>query len=104
MKIYFIDEKQKNLCVKKKIEDITQKEIEYKENLSFRINKTDIVITTDLDNNYDGYKKVHNLIIITDKKEKEYIFKATEDFRVLDIIYDDSKNYEYIASRISRII
>lgn len=104
MKIYFIDEKKKSLCIKKKIEEIIEKEIEYKENLKFRFNKTDIIITTDLDNDYENYKKVHNLIIITNRNGKEDIFAMTEDFNILDIIYDNNKNYEYIATRIARMI
>ena len=53
MKIYFVDEKKKNLCIKKRIEEITEKEIDYKENINGRINKSDIVITTDFNDNYD---------------------------------------------------
>lgn len=104
MKIYFVDEKKKNLCIKKRIEEITEKEIDYKENINGRINKSDIVITTDFNDNYDEYKKVNNLIIITNRKEKESIFKMTEYLNTLDIVYDNTKNYEYIADRISRIL
>ena len=104
MKIYFIDEKKKNLCIKKRIEEITEKEIEYKENINGRINKSDIVITTDFNDKYDEYKKVNNLIIITNRKDKESIFKMTEYLNRIDIIYVDTKNYEYIADRISRIL
>ena len=86
MKIYFVDEKKKNLCIKKRIEEITEKEIDYKENINGRINKSDIVITTDFNDNYDEYKKVNNLIIITNRKEKESIFKMTEYLNTLDIV------------------
>lgn len=64
MKIYFIDKEKKNLCIKNAVEE-NGIELEYKENIKFRINKTDIVITTDFDNDYEDYKKVQKLIIIT---------------------------------------
>lgn len=104
MKIYFVDEKKKNLHIKKKIEELIEKEIDYRENTKGRINKTDVVITTDLNNNYDEYEKIGNLIIITNKKEKEDIFQMTEKLNTIDVIYDDNENYEYIADRISRIL
>lgn len=104
MKIYFVDEKKKNLHIKKKIEELIEKEIDYRENTKGRINKTDVVITTDLNNNYDEYEKIGNLIIITNKKEKEDIFQMTEKLNTIDVIYDDNENYEYIANRISRIL
>lgn len=104
MKIYFVDEKKKNLHIKKKIEELIEKEIDYRENTKGRINKTDVVITTDLNNNYDEYEKIGTLIIITNKKEKEDIFQMTEKLNTIDVIYDDNENYEYIADRISRIL
>lgn len=104
MKIYFVDEKKKNLHIKKKIEELIEKEIDYRENTKGRINKTDVVITTDLNNNYDEYEKIGNLIIVTNKKEKEDIFQMTEKLNTIDVIYDDNENYEYIADRISRIL
>lgn len=65
MKIYFIDETRKNLCIKKKIEEESGLILEHKENIKFRINKTDIVITTNFNEEYDDYKKIQKLIIIT---------------------------------------
>ena len=50
MKIYFVDEKKKNLCIKKRIEEITEKEIDYKENINDRINNKSIFHTNDFFN------------------------------------------------------
>ena len=104
MRIYFIDEKGKNLCIKKIIEDEGIQNIEHKENLKFRINKTDIVITTDFKNNYDDYKKVNQLIIITRSSDKNEIWNMTEKLNTIDIIFDDLKNSEYIGKRIAKIL
>lgn len=92
----------KNLCIKKAIEETKELNIEHKENLKFRINKTDIVITTDLKNNYEDYKKVNHLIVITQSKDKKEIWNMVEKLNIMDIIFDDSKNYEYIGKRIAK--
>lgn len=93
----------KNLSIKKAIEEIKQLEIEHKENLHFRINKTDVVITTDFKNNYEDYKKVNRLVIITKSKDKKEIWNMAEKLNTIDIIYDESKNHEYIGKRIANL-
>ena len=92
------------MCIKKSIEEVKDLNIEHKENLKFRINKTDIVITTDFENNYEDYEKINHLIIITRCKDKKEIWNMAEKLNTMDIIYDNSENYEYIGKRISKIL
>lgn len=92
------------MCIKKSIEEAEDLNIEHKENLKFRINKSDIVITTDFENNYEDYEKINHLIIITRCKDKKKIWNMAEKLNTMDIIYDNLENYEYIGKRISKLL
>ena len=103
MKIYFVDKYKKNLNIKKKLEELGIENIEYKENINYRIYKTDVVISFDFENDYEEYKKVNNLILITDKKEKNDIWNMANMLNTRDIILNQDNN-EYIANRIKNVI
>ena len=82
MKINLIDKDGKNLDIKKKLEEIKNETIEVKESIKHRINKTDLVITVDLKDEYEEYQKVNNLIILTLEKDKKIIFSNDYSFNV----------------------
>lgn len=102
MKIYFIDKYQKNLNIKKRLEELNL-EIEYKPDIKHRIYKTDFVITLDFENEYEEYKKINNLIIITEKTDKKEIWNMANNLNTKDIILNQNNN-EYIAKRIKKVI
>lgn len=99
MKIYFIDKDGKYLDIKKKLEEIKNETIEVKESIKHRINKTDLVITVDLKDEYEEYQKVNNLIILTLEKDKKIIWNMANKLKTKDII-DLSNNVDYIVKRI----
>lgn len=103
MKIYFIDKDGKYLNIKKKLEALEIESIEHKADVKHRINKTDYVITLDFENEYDAYKKINNLIIITDKTNKKDIWNMANRLNTKDIILNQGSE-EYIAKRIKNII
>lgn len=102
MKIYFIDKFEKNLSIKKKLEELEVENIELKKDVKHRINKTDYVITLDFENEYEEYKKINNLIIITNKTNKNEIWNMANKLNTKDIILN--QNDDYIANRIKNII
>lgn len=77
--------------------------LEHKQDTKHRINKTDYVITVDFENQYDEYRKINNLIIVTDKTNKKDIWNMANKLNTKDIILNQ-KNDEYIAKRIRNII
>ena len=104
MKIYFIDKHEKYLNIKNKLEkELNIENIEYKKDTKHRIYKTDFVITMDFENEYEEYKKINNLIVITNKKSKNEIWNIANKLNTKDIILNDN-NYDYIVKRIKRII
>lgn len=104
MKIYFIDKFGKYLNIKKKLEDLSFENIEHKENIKHRINKSDIVISFDFDGQYEEYKKVNNLIIVTETINKNDIWNIANKLNTKDIILYKKENEEYIANRIKNTI
>ncbi len=94
----------KNLKVKNAIEKAGIENIEVKENVKFRINKSDVVILTDAKKDLEEYKKINNLILITTTNEEKEILNYCENLRVMDILYDDLKNHEYIGKRIAKLL
>ena len=73
------------------------------ENVKHRINKTDIVITVDFENEYENYKKISNLIILTNKKDKKEIWNMANKLNTKDIISLEN-NEEYIIKRIEKML
>ena len=103
MKIYFIDKFGKYLGIKNKLEKLKVENIEYKKDIKHRIYKTDYVITLDFENEYEEYKKINNLIIITNKINKNEIWNMANKLNTKDIILY-AEDDEYIAKRIKNII
>ena len=54
MRIYFVDKMEKNLNIKKRLEELQIENIEFKRDIDYRIYKTDYVITLDFENQYDS--------------------------------------------------
>ena len=102
MKTYFIDKNSKYLSIKNKLEEIGIENIEHKTDIKHRINKTDYVITVDFINEYEEYKKINNLIILTKEKEKKIVWNMANKLNTRDIILINDD--EYIAKRIKNII
>ncbi len=94
----------KNLIIKKSIEKAGIENIEVKENLKFRINKSDVVIVVEPKEEISEYKKINNLIVITSNKEKNKVYRMSELLNTMDIIYNDSKKYDYIGNRIYKLL
>lgn len=104
MKIYFIDKFEKYLNIKKKLEkELNIENIEHKKDIKHRIYKTDFVITMNFENEYEEYSKINNLIVITNKKDKNEIWNIANKLNTKDIILNEN-NDEYIVKRIKRII
>ena len=102
MKIYFIDKNSKYLSIKAKLAELGIENIEHKTDIKHRINKTDYVITVDFENDYEEYKKINNLIVLTDKKDKNIVWNIANKLNAKDIIL--SSDEDYIAKRIKNII
>lgn len=86
--------------IKNKLEELEMENIEHKENVKHRINKTDFVITVDFENEYEEYKKINNLIILTDKSDKKEIWNMANKLNTKDIIELKKDNEDYISQRI----
>lgn len=93
----------KYLKIKNILEEIGLENIEHKKDVSHRINKTDIVITLDFKDQFEDYKKINNLIVITDNTNKNYIWNIVNKLNIKDIIFK-KENEEYIATRIKNVI
>ena len=104
MKIYLIDKYRKNTKLIKALEESGITNIEQKEDINYRINKTDIVISTDAEVDCDGYQKINNLIILTKTNEKNQIWNMANKLNTKDIIQIKSNNDGYIAERIKKCI
>ena len=85
------------------LEELLNETIEIKESVKHRINKTDIVITVDFENEYENYKKINNLIILTNKKDKKEIWNMANKLNTKDIISLEN-NEEYIIKRIEKML
>lgn len=103
MKIYFVDKFEKYLSIKKKLEAFGIENIEHKKDIKHRICKTDYVITFDFENEYEEYKKINNLIIITNKTNKNEVWNMANYLNTKDIILNQN-NEEYVASRIKNVL
>jgi hypothetical protein len=104
LKIYLIDKYRKNTKLIKALEESGITNIEQKEDINYRINKTDIVISTDGEVDYDGYQKINNLIILTKTNEKNQIWNMANKLNTKDIIQIKNNNEGYIAERIKKCI
>ena len=78
--------------------------LELKESVKHRINKSDYVITLDFENEYEEYKKINNLIIVTAKTDKKDIWQMVNKLNTKDIIFLKENNEKYIANRILNTI
>lgn len=102
MKIYFIDKSEEHLDIKTKLEELGIENIEHKKDIKHRIYKTDYVITVD-DIDFEEYKKVNNLIVVTNTLDKNKIWHMANMLNTRDIILN-TKDYDYIAERIKNNI
>ena len=103
MKVYFIDKYNKHLDIKKDLEDAGIQNIELKEDLNYRINKTDYVITFDLEFGNEEYAKVNNLIAVVNNTEKNSIWNIANKLNTKDIILNQ-KDKNYMVQRIQKVI
>ena len=101
MKIYFINKNGKNLFIRDRLIKMGFENIETMEKLKTRINKTDIVITTCFQEEYEEYQKVNHLIILTQETNPKKVYQMVSKLKVKDVIYFD-KNMEYITERIRK--
>ncbi len=77
--------------------------IETMDKLKPKINKTDVVITTCFQHEYDEYERVNRLVILTQETNPKEIYKMVSRLRTKDIIYFGT-NIEYITERIRKAI
>lgn len=104
MKIYLIDKYRKNTKLVKILKEHGLENIEQKDDTKYRINKTDVVISIELENDQESYKKINNLIVLTQSSDKNQIWNIANKLNTRDIIQIKENNEDYMANRIIKCI
>ncbi|MBQ9266860.1 MAG: hypothetical protein IJ217_01015 [Clostridia bacterium] len=102
MRVFLIDQYQKNYDILKKLQDSGIENVEMKGDCKVRATKNDFVIVFG-DGEMEGLFKTANVIIVTNNKAPNYLWKMIHEYHCVDII-DESLDRAYLAERIAKQI